>query len=149
MSPLDGLGHRAILREGFDKDLGKTAAEIDPGRVLRQVIILQRTERDHLGAMFFQQLQVFRVIEVEGVVVGDRHPHRPPSVRFALEHLFGDQRHQFRLVGDPQQQVEVNIAVDRFGEHADHAIPFLVLGHRQQTVLPLRDVQLGHRSQRP
>ena len=80
--------------------------------------------------MLFEQFQVFRVVEIEGVVVGYRQAHRPARVRFPLEQFLRHQRHQFRLVRDPQQKVQIDIAVDRLGQHADHPIPFLVLGYR-------------------
>ena len=106
--------------------------------------VLERAERHDLGAVFLEELQILRVIEVEGVVVGDREPHARATVRLAEEDLLGDQRHQLRLARDPEQEIEVDVARDRLREHADHALPLLVLRDRQQPQLPLWDVERRH-----
>src|SRR4029077_15033810 len=101
---LDRLGHRAILRQGLDKDLRKAAAKVDTRGALRQVRVLQRTERYDLRAMLLEQFQVLRVIEVKRVVIGDGEANPRARVRLAEEDLFGDQRHQLRLVRNEKQQ---------------------------------------------
>ena len=131
VSALDRLGHRPVPGERFDEAFGKSASEVDAGGILREVRVFQGAEGHDLRAALFQQLEVFRVIEVERVIVGDRQPHHRPTCRLALEDFLRHQRHQLSLVGDPQQQVEIDVAIDHFGEQPDHPGPFLVLRHRQ------------------
>ena len=94
--------------------------------------------------MLLEELQVLGVIEVEGIVISDGEPHPRTSVPLSEEDLLGDQGYQLRLVRDPQQEIEVDVAGDRLREHADHALPLLVLRDRQQPQLPLWDVERRH-----
>ena len=98
--------------------------------------------------MLLEQLEVFRVIEVEGLVVGDREANPIAAGGLPLEDLLGDERHQLGFVRDPQQQIEVDVTGDRLGQDPDGPLPLPIFRHRQQAQLTLRDIELWHVSQR-
>jgi len=112
------------------------------------MLVLERAEGHDIGPVLLKQLEILRVIEVEGLVVRHGQLDRPLLRSLALEDLLGDQGQKLRLPGNPQQQVQVDVAFHRFRQHRDGAIPFLVFRHRQQPELALRNVELGHFAQR-
>ena len=88
---LKGLRHGPVALQGPDEGLREAAREVEPAERRRQVRILERAEGYDLGPLLLEQFEVLRVVEVEGLVVGDADPHPVGTRRGTLEDLARNQ----------------------------------------------------------
>src|SRR5437879_13811470 len=98
-----------VVRQRLNKHLRKAAPQVDSGNVLRQVAVLERAERHDLCPVLLQQLEILRVVEIEGIVIGDSQADLRRAGGLALEYLLRDEREQLRLLPCSAERVLVAV----------------------------------------
>ena len=131
-SAAERLEERVVAGELRHECLGDAATDIDESEVAREGSILERREGDDLGARLLEQLEVFRVVEAEGVVECDADANRVGGRRWlvAARRVGGTGA---RGLHEALDEVEVAVAGNRVAELLDGRVDMRVLEEREQS----------------
>ncbi len=111
--------------------------------------VLERREGDDLRSRVLEQLEIFRVVEAEGVVEGHADAHRLRRAchrRMVMRHRV----HRVSALHEPLDEVEVAVPDDRVAQLGDGLVDVRILQQWQQSGSQLRNahrVEVGERTQ--